>query len=771
MTTKYIHSLVLVWLLAITAVYGQMLIPPNGIVFADESVYRIDILLDSDSLDALLEAGNEYNNHEYPATFIYTYSSGTDTVSNVGLRLRGNTSRVSAKKSFKISFNTFENKSFYGLDKMNINGEHNDPSISRSKICWDVFRDFEVPGSRCNPVELFINSEYKGLYVNVEHIDEEFIELRFGNKNGNLYKCLWPADLNYKGIDPDLYKEIYYGIRAYDLKTNTAADDYSDLANFIDILNNTSISNLPYELEEVFNVPGFLHYYAVEVFTGHWDGYAYNKNNYYLYNDPETEMFHFIPYDPDNTLGIDWMGRDWSNRDINDWPNHGESRPLVEQLMEVQEYKDWYNFLMNKLISEVGNTATIFPKIEAYRDLVKSYVIFDNYHSQDYGYSYADFINSFDFEQGGHVDYGIKPYLTQRVTTALQQLDLNDINPIISNVRHNHPGPQHLVNIVAKVEDEQVSTVTLFYNVDQSGWASIIMMDNGQGNDGLENDETYGINIGPFGTGSEIEFYIEAEDNTAHLSHYPRTGSKTILIEGMSPVSLVVNEFMAKNTNVISDQNGNFDDWIELFNTGSNPVSLGDKFLSDNPDQPTKWQMPNITLGAGEYYLIWADNEEAEGENHCNFKLSAEGEDILLVDSDGSTLIDHIKYYWLNENFSEGRYPNGTGPVQHLGLPTPGYSNALVGIASVLAGSKITVYPNPFSEECRIEIPGNLNSAKNLEIFSLDGRQVLRKSLSEENFIWNGRDTKSGNLPAGLYFIRITGEHIRVPFTGKIVKL
>jgi spore coat protein CotH len=748
-----------------------MLLPQSGIVFADGAVSRVDILLDADSLDALLEPGNEYSDHEYPSTFVYTYGNNADTVSNVGLRLRGNTSRVSAKKSFKISFNTFENKSFYGLDKLNLNGEHNDPSIARSKICWDLCRDFEVPGARCNPVELYINSEYKGLYVNVEHVDEEFIGLRFGNNDGNLYKCLWPADLNYKGNNPDLYKEIIYGIRAYDLKTNTAADDYSDLANFIDILNNTSIGNLPDELEEVFNVPGFLRYYAVEVFAGHWDGYAYNKNNYYLYNDPETGMFHFIPYDPDNTLGIDWIGRDWGNRDINDWPHHGEYRPLAERLMEVQEYKDWYNFLMNKLIVEVGNTTEIFPKIEAYRDMVKGYVISDGYHSQDYGYSYTDFINSFDFEQGGHVDYGIKPYLTERVTTALQQLELNDINPIISNVRHNHPAPQLLVNIVAKVEDEQVPAVELFYNVDQSGWVSITMMDNGQGNDGAAYDETFGINIGPFGGGSQIEFYIEAEDNTAHLSRYPRTGSKTILIEGMSPTTLVINEFMAKNTNVISDQNGNFDDWIELFNTGSSPVSLGDKFLSDNPDQPAKWQMPNITLGAGEYYLIWADGEENEGENHSNFKLSAEGEELLLVDSDGSTLIDHVKYYWQSENYSEGRYPNGTGPVQHLGLPTPGYSNVLIGIDQVVAETKITIYPNPFSDECRIEIAGSLNLAKVVEIFSLEGKLVLRTSFSEESFTWKGRDIKSQDLHAGLYFIRITGGHTQIPVTGKIVKL
>lgn len=770
MAIKFSTTFLIALLLAVSAVYGQMLTPPAGIVFADDAVHRIYIFLDADSLDALLELGNEESNWEYPATFIMLHGSGTDTVTNVGFRLRGNTSRVSGKKSFKVSFNSFENQNFYGLDKMNINGEHNDPSISRSKICWDIFRDFEVPGARCNPVELYINTEYKGLYVNVEHVDEEFIELRFGNKEGNLYKCLWPADLNYKGSNPDLYKEVYYGIRAYDLKTNTTTDDYSDLANFIDILNNASLSSLPVELEEVFNVPGFLRYYAVEVFTGHWDGYAYNKNNYYLYNDPETELFHFLPYDPDNTLGIDWMGRDWGDRDINDWPSHGEYRPLVERLMDIAEYKDWYNFYIDKLIAEHTNTATIFPKIDAYRDMIKASVISDGYHSLDYGYSYADFINSFDTDQGGHVDYGVKPYFTVRVTSALQQLDLNDINPIISNVRHNHPRPQQLLNFVAKVEDEQTPIVTLFYSIDQSAWNSVVMVDDGQVNDGLANDEKFGINIGPFSAGSQIEYYIEAEDNSSHLSRFPRQGFKTIFIEGTSSISLVINEFMAKNSNVVSDQNGNFDDWIELLNVGNSPVFLGDKFLSDNANQPTKWQLPNITLAVGEYYIIWADNEVTEGANHANFKLSAEGEEIVLVDSDGFTIIDYVKFYWQTENLSEGRYPNGNGPVQNLGSPTPGWTNTLLGIEPIFASSGLKIYPNPFSDECRIEIPGSPNTEKKIEIFSLDGRLVQSSTFSENSFTWNGRGLNNQDVKPGLYFIRIIGKSIPVAMTGKIVK-
>ncbi|MEA3444147.1 MAG: CotH kinase family protein [Bacteroidota bacterium] len=766
MTKRYFYLIFLLCSIFVD-VAGQLPFPPKGIVFADDAVNRIDVFLETDSIDALLEPGNEYSNHEYPATFILTYNNTADTIENVGFRLRGNTSRVSGKKSFKISFNTFTGNNYYGLEKMNINGEHNDPSIARSKICWDICRDFEVIGSRCNPVELYINSEYKGLYVNVEHVDEEFIELRFGNKDGNLYKCLWPADLVYKGSNPDLYKEVLYGRRTYDLKTNTNTDDYSDLANFIDILNNSTLSNLPYDLEEVFNVPGFLRYLAIEIYTGHWDGYAYNKNNYYLYNDPETGMFHFLPYDLDNTLGIDWIGRDWATRDINDWASHGGYRPLVERLMDVSEYKDWFNFYVNKLIDERTNTNIIFPEIDAYRDMVKDYVVYDNYHSLDYGYSYNDFINSYINSQGGHVTYGVKPYFTTRVSSANQQLDLNNINPIISNVRNNHPGAQQLVNITAKAEDEYQLVVRLFYSDDQTNWNSETMLDDGFNNDGQANDETFGINIGPFAAGSQIDYYIEAEDNSGNISRYPRSGSKYILIENLSPVTLVINEFMAKNSNVISDQNGNFDDWIEILNIGNSPVYLGDKFLSDKLNSQTKWQLPAVTLGAGEYYLIWADKEENEGINHTNFKLSSKGEEIVLTDADGISIIDYVKYYWQTENLSEGRYPNGNGPVQYLGFPTPGYTNELMDIENHQPSVNIQVYPNPFIDHCTIEIQDSENQQKLLQVFSVDGKLLFTKSFHEEIYFWSGNNN---NIKSGIYFLRIDLNR-KIIATQRIVKL
>ncbi|MBK6621043.1 MAG: CotH kinase family protein [Saprospirales bacterium] len=224
------------------ALFSQTPFPDLAPVFKDDVIPRIDILIPPDSLDIMLESGNEQSNYHWHGTFLFDNGTMKDTVENIGFRLRGNTSRYADKKSFKVSFNTYETgRQWEGLEKLNLNGEHNDPTVARSKICWDLLRSMKVPASRSNHVDLYINGDFYGLYINVEHVDDEFVQLRFGNDEGNLYKCTYPADLVYKGANPNLYKETFNGRRAYELTTNEDVDDYSDLAHFIDVLNNTPL--------------------------------------------------------------------------------------------------------------------------------------------------------------------------------------------------------------------------------------------------------------------------------------------------------------------------------------------------------------------------------------------------------------------------------------------------------------------------------------------------------------------------------------------------
>src|SRR5690606_19206517 len=99
--------------------------------------------------------------------------------------------------------------------------------------------------------------------------------------------------------------------RVYDVNNQTDSDDYSDLVNFIRVLNTTSDEDFICEMEKVFEINDYLKYLAIDILIGNWDGPLYNKNNFYLYSNPVTGKFHYLPYDLDNTFGIDWLGESW----------------------------------------------------------------------------------------------------------------------------------------------------------------------------------------------------------------------------------------------------------------------------------------------------------------------------------------------------------------------------------------------------------------------------------------------------------------------------
>jgi len=395
--------------------------PPQGKVYKDDEVSRIDIILPADSL-ALLYAELE-NVYEFHATVLFNNALiSHDTLLDVGFRLRGNTSLVSAKKSFKLSFNTYvPGRKYNGLEKINLNGEHNDPSIIRSKLCWDLYQDFGIPAPRAAHTQVYINGNYYGLYINVEHIDEQFIKSRFGNNNGNLYKCLYPADLQYLGPDPNLYKLMTGAWRVYELHTNTATDDYSDLANFIDVLNNTEDDSLQVKLDAVFNVQSYLKYLVIECLTGHWDAYSFNMNNFYLYHNLNTGKFEFIPYDLDNTFGIDWMNIDWGIRNIYNMAA-SDPRPLTKRLLQNDLYRKEFSFYANQFLREYYNTTNMFPRIDSIYNMIYGYASFDTYRTMDYGWNMQQFTDSYTQLLGGHVKYGLKPFIGVRNTAALQQL-------------------------------------------------------------------------------------------------------------------------------------------------------------------------------------------------------------------------------------------------------------------------------------------------------------------------------------------------------------
>jgi spore coat protein CotH len=691
---KIFHSIVII-LVAVSVLKSQPNFPENGQLYTDEVVPRIDITIDPDTLEWLYEHENLESDIEYSARFIFDNGIIKDTIDPVGFRLRGNTSRYSQKKSFKVSFNTFTSGGkYYGVEKLNLNGEHNDPSVMRSKICWDIFRKMEIPAPRSNHVQVYINNNYYGLYISVEHIDEEFVKSRFVYNDGNLFKCLWPADLNYLGDDPELYKLEEGDRRVYQIKTNKEADDYSDLAHYIDVLNNSSSEDLMCKLDSVFNTYDYLKVIAADVLFGNWDGYIYNKNNFYVYHNTTSGKFEFIPYDLDNTLGIDWMSRDWANRNIYDWQQHGDQyRPLYEQIMGNQELRDQYSYYMNQLVTVTIDYDSLKSAVEQRRDMVAQYITNDPYYPLDYGYTIDDFYNSYNESLGGHVAYGIFPYLQTRISSITEQLESTTMEPVIKYIAHNRSSGSDLW-IRAYVDVATTpAMVEILFTIEGQTSTRNNMYDDGLHNDGIAGDNIYGGIIENIPESSSLTYQIVATDNGTGETILP-CDPVFVPQSGGGDIMLFINEFMASNESTIADEHGDYDDWIEVYNPEDETVWLGDKYLTDKLDKPDKWQMPDAYIEPGEFVLFWADDEPEQGLFHTNFKLKKDGEEIGIFESN-MVAIDEIVYNEQTTDISYGRKQDGNSEWIFFNSPTPGSSNDLSDIVHNNLKSGFTLYPNP----------------------------------------------------------------------------
>jgi hypothetical protein len=142
------------------------------------------------------------------------------------------------------------------------------------------------------------------------------------------------------------------------------------------------------------------------------------------------------------------------------------------------------------------------------------------------------------------------------------------------------------------------------------------------------------------------------------------------------PLPLVINEFMASNNSSARDPQGQYDDWVEIYNYGSDAIDMGGMYLTDNLAEPTKWRIPDdnptiTTIYPHRYLLIWIDNDITDSGLHANFKLDAGGEQIALFDFDGSTLIDEVVFGQQTTDLSSGRFPDASDNWHYFGDPSP----------------------------------------------------------------------------------------------------
>ena len=190
-----------------------------------------------------------------------------------------------------------------------------------------------------------------------------------------------------------------------------------------------------------------------------------------------------------------------------------------------------------------------------------------------------------------------------------------------------------------------------------------------------------------------------------------------------------LNEVMASNSVTIADEDGDYGDWIEIYNSGDMPVSLAGYGLSDDYERPYRWVLPDTTLAAGTFMLIWATNKDRSvpgGELHTNFAIAAAGEEVILTHPNG-TRVDELSPTEIPTDISIGRKPDGTGEWVFFDEPTPGEPNSTDPIGGNLVSPMFSHDPGFYHQEFELQITHPQEDV--IIYYTLDGSVPTENSL------------------------------------------
>ncbi|MFA7331695.1 MAG: lamin tail domain-containing protein [Candidatus Delongbacteria bacterium] len=225
--------------------------------------------------------------------------------------------------------------------------------------------------------------------------------------------------------------------------------------------------------------------------------------------------------------------------------------------------------------------------------------------------------------------------------------------------------------------------------------------------------------------------------------------------------TLLINEFLASNNAVNTDEFGDHDDWAELWNHGAEPVDLGGLWLSDGG---TPWQIPTgspeiTTVSAGGFVILWFDEEPDQGPLHVDDKLGASGESVVLYAADGSTELDRRDFDAQTSNISEGRQFDGSQVWVPFSTPTPGASNgqSAVAVRERPAGLRLLgAAPNPFNPSTTVEFELARAATVSARIHDLAGREVWsaveqQRPAGRHHLVWQ----PEAGQASGVYFLTL----------------
>ena len=804
-----LNSALIAFLLAVRPAFGQVATDashPSDPYFALDRVLDVSIEMASEDWERLRGQTRTLADIlvgadclDSPANDIFTWFEATVTVdgethTQVGVRKKGFLGSLSkVKPALKVRFDKFVDGQLLGgaMKRLTLNNAQQDPSLINTCMAYHIFASAGLPAPRCNFATVAVNGENLGLYVHVESMKTAFLERNFSDPSGNLYE----------GTVSD-FRPKWRG--TLQKKTNEADADWSDIDAVVAALQNPSPAGLE-ALADIIDIDRFLTFWATEVLVGHWDGYAGNRNNFYVYREPDAP-FVFIPWGADQVF----TSTDGPFDDFVSPPSVTAHGAIAHRLYRDDAMRAAYVARLKQLLDTVWNEEELLDLADEMAAIVQQHALAKRraYAARDadrvrrfirgrraailadldpepaawpWPLASADICwperGAFDLrfettwgssESENPLGEGTVAFSNYQLGGEEQGFELSGAIAGFEEDDGRTDKDRASVSIISLGKDFAIDVLTVSLPIDwvESGANLAIDMNAVSGyRVSLPSPDSFPDQFELIAKGG-IEFDEASTEPGAKISgRFYGTlfsfggGEDTVAddsdAEAGAAIGLVINEVAAQGDPL---------DWFELYNASDESIDLAGFVMADDlTDESKRIPFPTgLVIEAGEFLQIELDKDGWPG-----FALGRD-EELGIWTADG-TLIAQVDWEkgQADEGTSWARLPDITGDFQTVDTPTPGAPNEIpTAIAEQTAGVPEAFrlhgnWPNPFNASTTIAFDVSGTVPVRLVVYDVLGRRV-RTLYSGELLTaghyrtsWNGRDDEGRQAASGVYLYQL----------------
>lgn len=681
-----------------------------------------------------------------------------------GVKYKGNSSysATRAKNPFHIKLDYVIDQNYQGFKDLKLNNGFSDPSMMREISSYKILRQY-MDGPKANLAKVYVNGNYHGIYTNAQDIGNRFNFDHYYTSFGSFVKCN-PQNVQTGGGSGLLYStaDSTGYLTQYELQS---VYGWNKLQDFIDTLNNFSAN-----IANVLDVDRALWMLAYNDVLVNLDSYSGSfRQNYYLYRNHQHRWIPTVwdvnmSYGSFTMLGTNAGGGGpggggnltlTTMQQMDPYVHINDSNwPLINKLLANPLYKRMYTAHLRTINRENFVNADYKTYIDAMHTLADNAVSTD----PNYLYTYQNYLNNLTTTitggggPPGAGTVGVYQLMDSRATYLEGTTAFAAVPATITNVIPSNASPNYLETVSINATVTNATEVYLGFRYKKSDiFTRTLMFDDGAHNDGGANDGVYGISI-PVNS-LRIQYYIYADNANAGMFSPERAEHEfyeiKALIQMATANDIVLNEVVANNASVVTNEQGKFKDYIEIVNTTAVPLGLNTICISDDAAVPTKWKFPgSVFILPGQHLLVWSDdNDNVYLDPHTNFNLSSTGGFLSLSDTLGNVFQTTNSP---SQNLDEawGRCFDATGDFNVNTSATPReVNNCIVAISET--ERTFGIYPNPTSSFLTIESEKNI---QRLEIIDLTGRTIHIENPSATTTRISVRAFASG-----IYFVKVNG--------------